>query len=210
MSLATNWKARASYGKERSKEENKEILVNAIGFNRELQARKKYINNHPKKIEITDLILEHRQDKKCITFSNTIAMAEKIGYGDVYSGKDSVKKGRIKLEEFLTKPTGVVNSVRKLTEGFNDPSISVAIVLGFDSSKTRKTQSIGRVIRAAEGKTAEVFNIVLKNTVEETWFLNSNTNKSYITIDEENLINLLEGREFVKKKNKQIKSKFRF
>lgn len=93
---------------------------------------------------------------------------------------------------------------------FNDPSISVAVVLGFDSSKTRKTQSIGRVIRAAEGKTAEVFNLVLKGTVEQTWFQNSNTNKDYITIDEENLINVLEGKPFTKKKNKQIKSKMRF
>ena len=212
MSLATNWQARIAYGKERglSKEENKEVLIHAMGFNRTLQGRKKYINNHPKKIEIADLILSHRQDRKCITFSNTIAMAEKIGYGDVYSGKDSVKKGRIKLEEFLAKPTGVVNSVRKLSEGFNDPSISVAIFLGFDSSKTKKTQSVGRVIRAQEGKVAEVFNIVIKNSVEYTWFQNSCTNKDYITIDEENLINLLEGKEFTKKKNKQTKMKFRF
>ena len=212
MQLATNWQARIAYGKEHNltKEENKEVLIHAMGFNRTLQGRKKYINNHPKKIEIANLILSHRQDRKCITFSNTIAMAEKIGYGEVYSGRDSTKKGRIKLEDFLTKPTGVVNSVRKLSEGLNDPSISVAIFLGFDSSKTKKTQSVGRVIRAAEDKVAEVFNIVIKNTVEQTWFQNSCTNKDYITIDEENLINLLEGREFTKKKNKQTKMKFRF
>jgi superfamily II DNA or RNA helicase len=175
-----------------------------------MQARKKYINNHPKKIELANLILEHRADKKCITFSNTIAMAERIGYGKVYSGKDSVKKGRVKLEEFIGQPTGVINSIRRLTEGFNDPTISVAVVLGFDSSKTRKTQSIGRVIRAFEGKKAEVFNLVLKGTVEETWFANSNTNANYITIDEENLINVLNHTEFTKKKNKVTKMKFRF
>lgn len=212
ISLATNWQARIAFGKEHNltKEENKEVLIHAMGFNRTLQARKKYINNHPKKIEIANLILEHRQDRKCITFSNTIAMAEKIGYGEVYSGKDSTKKGRIKLEDFLSRPTGVVNSVRKLSEGFNDPSVSVAIFLGFDSSKTKKTQSIGRVIRAAEDKVAEVFNIVIKNTVEYTWFQNSCTNKDYITIDEENLKNLLEGKQFIKKKNKETKMKFRF
>ena len=212
MNLATKWQFRIAYGKEHglSKEENKQVLIHAMGFNRTLQGRKKYINNHPKKIELADLILSHRQDKKCITFSNTIAMAEKIGYGQVYSGKDSVKKGRIKLEEFLAMDKGVINSVRKLSEGFNSPDISVAIFLGFDSSKAKKTQSIGRVIRAQEGKTAEVFNIVLKNTVEQTWFQNSCTNKDYITIDEENLINLLEGKEFTKKKNKETKMKFRF
>lgn len=212
MAMFSDWKYRVRYIKEHnlSKEEGKILMAHAAGFNRTMQARKKYINNHPKKIELTNLILEHRSDKKCITFSNTIAMAERIGYGQVYSGKDSVKKGRAKLEEFLLQPSGVINSIRRLTEGFNDPTISVAVVLGFDSSKTRKTQSIGRVIRAFEGKKAEVFNLVLKGTVEETWFANSNTNSNYITIDEENLINVLNGTEFTKKKNKVTKMKFRF
>ena len=212
MAMFSDWKYRVRYIKEHnlSKEEGKILMAHAAGFNRTMQARKKYINNHPKKIELTNLILEHRADKKCITFSNTIAMAERIGYGQVYSGKDSVKKGRAKLEEFLLQPSGVINSIRRLTEGFNDPTISVAVVLGFDSSKTRKTQSIGRVIRAFEGKKAEVFNLVLKGTVEETWFANSNTNSNYITIDEENLINVLNGTEFTKKKNKVTKMKFRF
>jgi len=212
MAMFSDWKYRVRYIKEHnlSKEEGKILMAHAAGFNRTMQARKKYINNHPKKIELTNLILEHRADKKCITFSNTIAMAERIGYGQVYSGKDSVKKGRAKLEEFLLQPSGVINSIRRLTEGFNDPTISVAVVLGFDSSKTRKTQSIGRVIRALEGKKAEVFNLVLKGTVEETWFQNSNTNPNYITIDEDNLINVLNGTEFTKKKNKVTKMKFRF
>lgn len=212
MAMFSNWKFRASYIKEHklSKEEAKVLMAHAAGFNRTMQARKKYINNHPRKIELTNLILEHRADKKCITFSNTIAMAEKIKYGKVYSGKDSVKKGRAKLEEFIAQPTGCINSIRRLNEGFNDPTISVAVVLGFDSSKTRKTQSIGRVIRAFEGKKAEVFNLVLKGTVEETWFQNSNTNPNYITIDEDNLINVLNGTEFIKKKNKVTKMKFRF
>lgn len=212
MSLHTDWKARLNYKKQHglTPEEFGVLMGHAQGFGKAMQERKKYINNHPRKIELTNLILEHRQDKKCITFSNTISMAEKIKYGQVYSGKDSKVKGRAKLEEFLTQTTGVINSIRRLNEGFNDPSISVAVVLGFDSSKTRKTQSVGRVIRAAEGKTAEVFNLVLKGTVEQTWFQNSNTNKDYITIDEENLINVLEGKPFTKKKNKQIKSKMRF
>lgn len=212
MAMFSDWKYRVRYIKEHnlSKEEGKILMAHAAGFNRTMQARKKYINNHPRKIELTNLILEHRADKKCITFSNTIAMAEKIKYGKVYSGKDSVKKGRAKLEEFIAQSSGCINSIRRLNEGFNDPTISVAVVLGFDSSKTRKTQSIGRVIRAFEGKKAEVFNLVLKGTVEETWFANSNTNSNYITIDEENLINVLNGTEFTKKKNKVTKMKFRF
>ena len=44
-------------------------------------------------------------------------MAESIGIGMVYTGKDSKKKGRITLEEFSRSPTGVINSCAKLNEG---------------------------------------------------------------------------------------------
>ena len=93
---------------------------------------------------------------------------------------------------------------------FNDPLISVAIFLGLDSSKTRKTQSVGRAIRQQEGKMAEIFNLVLKGTVEETWFQNSIGSNPYITLDENGLRALLEGKEFGIKKNKTVKSTFRF
>lgn len=215
MECATSWKRRASLAKERChgddfKDINKQILVNAMGFNRTLQARKKYINNHPRKIELAELILEHRMDKKCITFSSTIAMAEKIKYGKVYSGKDSVKKGRITLQEFINQDGGILNTVSKVNEGLNCPDISVAIMLGINSSKTVATQRRGRVIRYQENKAAEIFTLVLKGTVEETWFKNSNTSSTYITIGEQDLINLLEGREITPKKNKQTNMLFRF
>ena len=206
---STDWKARIKYAKDHNMD-LKVILVHAMGFNRTLQARKKYINNHQKKIDLTNLILEYRQDSKCVTFSATIAMAERIKYGKVYSGKDSNKKGRITLEEFINQNSGVLNTVMKLNEGFNDPSLSVAVILGMNSSKTVKTQRRGRVLRAYDGKTVEIFNLVIKGTVEEQWFRNSVGSDNYLTIDEENLINLLEGKEIKPKKNKQTSMLFRF
>lgn len=218
MKCATDWKRRSELAKERCKEDqsedfktvNKQILVHAMGFSRTLQARKKYIYNHPKKIELTNLILENRQDKKCITFSATVAMAEKIKYGAVYSGKDSVKKGRMNLQEFVQQDGGVLNTVMKLNEGFNCPDISVSVILGFNSSSTTKKQRVGRVIRQKEGKVAEVFTLVLKGTVEEEWFRKSTNSGRYIPISEENLIDVLQGRPFNPKKKKQTKMIFRF
>lgn len=218
MKCATDWKRRSELAKERCREDqsedfktvNKQILVHAMGFSRTLQARKKYIYNHPKKIELTNLILENRQDKKCITFSATVAMAEKIKYGAVYSGKDSVKKGRMNLQEFVQQDGGVLNTVMKLNEGFNCPDISVSVILGFNSSSTTKKQRVGRVIRQKEGKVAEVFTLVLKGTVEEEWFRKSTSTGRYIPISEENLIDVLQGRPFNPKKKKQTKMMFRF
>ena len=210
MKCVTQWQARAALAKERTagnpsafKDVNKQILVNAMEFHRTLTARKKFIQNHPKKLEIANLILEHRQDKKCITFSSTIDMAERIRYGKAYSGRDSVKKGRITLDEFKAQKVGVINTVAKLNEGFNDNSISVAIILGLNSSTTISRQRIGRVLRLSdEHKSKEVFTIVIKNTQDEVWFEKSTSGRDYITIDEENLIKLLNGEEFNTKVNK--------
>ena len=90
------------------------------------------------------------------------------------------------------------------------PGLSVAIMLGIDSSKTRKTQRVGRVIRRAENKEAEVFTLVLKGTVEEEWFRKSTEGKDYITINEENLLHLLKGEEFETQKNREVRMILRF
>lgn len=219
MSCVKDWKARVAYAREllpnvkKDSEEwkkvNKKIIVHAMGFNRTLQQRKKYIYEHPRKIELANLILESRPDKKCITFSALVPIAEKIKYGSVYSGKDSKKKGRITLEEFIRQDGGVLNTVMKLNEGFNCPDISVAVILGLNSSPTVKTQRIGRVIRRMEGKVAEVFTLVLKGTVEEAWFQKATGEEKYIPIGEDTLLDVLKGNEFTPKKKVETKLIFR-
>jgi superfamily II DNA or RNA helicase len=137
-------------------------------------------------------------------------MAEKIKYGYCYSGRDSKKKGRMTLAEFETMDNGVLNTVDKVNEGLNIPDIRVAVFLGLNSSKTKRTQRVGRAIRTKEGKVAEIFYLVIKNSVEVKWFENSCTSQNYITIDEEQLDNVLNYESFTPKKNKQTSLKFRF
>ena len=217
MKCATDWKARAALAKEQCagdyslfKDVNKSILVNAMGFNRSLQARKKYIYNHPRKVELANMILENRMNKKCITFSASVKMAESIKYGKVYSGRDTKKKGRTTLGEFVNADSGVLNTIMKLNDAFDCPDLSVAIILGLNSSKTVKKQRLGRIIRHQEGKTAEVFTLVLKGTVEETWYKNCTPEYSYTTISEDSLMDVLMGREVIPKMPKKVKLRLRW
>lgn len=220
MSCNSDWKARLAEAKRRASGEdwhdiNKQLMIHAAGFNRTLQARKKFIHDNPKKTEIAKLILEKRADKKCITFSSTIAQAERLakesGVGKVYSGKDTSKKGRITLDEFKAMKTGVIHSIYKLNEGFNDPSIQVGIVLGFNSSATASKQRIGRVIRANNpDEEKEIFTLVLKGTQDEKWAQNSLSGRDFIVIDEEGLRNLLDGKEFTQKIDRPSHILFRF
>lgn len=72
--------------------------------------------------------------------------------------------------------------------------LSVAIVLGTDSSETKARQRRGRTVRKEGDKIAEVFYIVIKDTTEEKWVKNNHkTDKNYITIDENGLDQVLRG-----------------
>lgn len=75
------------------------------------------------------------------------------------------------------------------------PGLSVGIIIGTDSSGIKAAQRLGRVVRREDNKQAEVFYIVLDNTVEVKWFTESHKNQPYITIDEDGLNDVLAGRE---------------
>jgi superfamily II DNA or RNA helicase len=188
----------------------KDITFHAMGFMRTMQKRKAFIYSHPKKVEITNLILDYRRDSKAITFSPTIEVAEKIKYGGVLHSKQTKKKNAMTLEDFIPMKVGVLNTSKALNEGADIQGLNLAIILSNTSSKTEKTQRIGRVIRFSPNKVAEIFTLVLRGTVEEEWFTRSNADKKYITIDEEQLMHVLKHEEFKECKSKPLKMIFRF
>ena len=197
-----------------SKEEKskvlKEIMYHSMGFTHALQNRKKFIHNHPQKIEVAREIIKHRADKKIITFSANTKMAEAIGIGYVYTGKEGKKKNRITIDEFKQLDKGVINSCKLAIEGFDCPGLSVGIVMGVDSSATKAIQSTGRVVRKEGSKYAEMFTLVMENTVEQEWFKKSHPKGDYVTIDVENLLKMLKGEEWSPYKKKIQNYTYRF
>lgn len=174
----------------------KQIKFRSIRGMKLVQERKKFIDNHPKKLELTREIINARPFFKIITFSNSIKMAESIKIGKVYSGKDTKKHSRSTLDEFKSSTSGVLNTIKKAILGLNVPDISVGIILGTDSSKIKAGQKLGRVLRLDESKEqAEVFNLVINNSIELAWFQKSHENQHYTIIDEEGLRAILNGEE---------------
>ena len=188
----------------------KSIIYHSTAFMRALQGRKSFINNHPKKIEVARKIIDARPDAKIITFSNNIKMAEAIGIGKVYSGKDTKKKGRATLEELQSGDIRVINTIAKANEGLNIPDLSIAVMLGIDSSKIKAVQRVGRVCRAQENKQAEIFNLVINDTAETEWFKKAHAKSQYTTIDEQGLEAVLNYEEPKPYKKKIPKLTFRF
>ena len=188
----------------------KEIMYHSMGFTHALQNRKKFIYNHPQKIEVAREIIKYRADKKIITFSANTKMAEAIGIGYIYTGKEGKKKNRITVEEFEQLDKGVINSCKLAIEGFDCPGLSVGIVMGVDSSATKAIQSTGRVVRKEGSKYAEMFTLVIENTVEQEWFKKSHPKGDYVTIDVENLYKLLKGEPWEPYKKKLQNYTYRF
>lgn len=168
------------------------INIAAIGFMRVLQARKRFINNHYRKIEIAHKILKAREGQKIITFSNNKQIASRIS-DNVYTADLSEKEGNELINKFHNSEITVLSSCDKLNEGFDSPNVSVGIILGLDSSKVKAVQRLGRIIRKEDNKKSEMFNIVIKGTVETSWFENSHKKSNYVIIDEEGLDKVLKG-----------------
>ena len=186
------------------------INYHAIRFWATMHEKKAFINNHPKKIEIAKKIIEARKDKKIITFANNIKMAEKIPNATIYSSRTSKKRSATAIEDFNSGKITLLSTIRKVNEGLDVKGLSVAIMIGIDSSKTSATQRRGRAIRFEQGKTAEIFNIVLNRTQETKWFYDSHKGDSFITIDESELDKVLQGKNFIPGEKIVPKFDFRF
>ena len=46
------------------------------------------------------------------------------------------------MEEFIAAPSGVLNTIKKADEGIDVKNLSVAIILGIDSSKIKSIQRL--------------------------------------------------------------------
>ena len=209
MKAATDYTVRAKIAK------NLGVDVKMVGtmgmeFVRSLKARKEFIMNHPKKIEIAKKIIEARKDHKILTFSGTIKQSEAIGIGYVMHSKKSKKSNAETVKAFNEADIGVMNTSKSADEGLDIDGVDVEIILHTDSSKIRKGQRLGRSIRFKEGKTAEIFTLIIAGTQETKWLANSKVSK-VTTITEEQLDKVLAGEDIKTREREYTENiEFRF
>lgn len=122
----------------------KEIKGLAVAWMRMLQKRKNFVMSHPKKFEIANKILDHRTDKKCITFSATIKEAEsfKTRGSLVLHSKQKKVENQKTMNIFNSQNSGILSTSKSADAGVDIKGLSVGIILSGDSSKTRTTQRI--------------------------------------------------------------------
>lgn len=90
--------------------------------------------------------------------------------------------------------------------------LSIAIMLGIDSSAIRNTQRVGRAIRFSPNKQALIFYLLIDGTKETEWlYKNHKDDLSNVeVIDERQLDNVLQGKEYKKHEGNLARFTFRF
>lgn len=171
------------------------IMIQAMGLMRSMSGRKNFCYNHPSKLDIVHQIIKGRTDKKIMTFSKSVEFAEKIEFGEVYHGKLSTKVKNKILKTFNDAKVGVLNTAKALDVGADVAGVNVGIIAAGDSSSITKKQRNGRILRFQENKTAELWHLVIKNTVEEKWFNTANAGTQYQIIQDYQLEDFLDGKE---------------
>lgn len=191
MKLCTNIIERRKYAKRLGLDQRQFDAI-CFGWMDRLRKRKSFVQSHPHKLEVARKILDARKDKKCITFCATIKDSEKLAQkGEfVLHSQKSKKDNASTIDTFNQANTGVIHSSKAARTGIDLKGLSVEIILNTDSSKITKTQTIGRTIRFEPGKQAEIFTLIIRNTIEQKWFANSNSS-SYIVINEQQLDKIL-------------------
>lgn len=189
---------------------SKEVILHGSNVMRLTRKRKEWCYNHPKKIELSKLIIQHRQDKKILTFSQSKKIASLIPYGKiVHSGINKKEIDKV-VNEFNKMETGVLNSVQSMIRGCDIPNLSVGIVTSLNSSEIASQQLRGRAIRKEGDKKSEIFNLIIKGTIEQAWFSKGHKNSEYLTIDENQLKQILNNEEIEIRKRKEIDVEFIF
>lgn len=205
MKLCTNIIERRKYAKKMGLDQ-KQFDAICYGWMDRMRKRKLFVQSHPHKFEVARKILDARKDKKCIVFASTIKDCEKIANKNelILHSQRKKKENAEAIDQFNQLNTGNLFSVKAAKTGLDIKGLSVEIILNTDSSKISKTQAVGRVIRFEPGKQAEVFTLVINNSVESKWFANSNTSH-YTVINEQQLDKILNYEPLEVRERKLIK-----
>ncbi len=133
---------------------------------------KKYALKARNKIREVLRIMEEVKDRKVLIFTEYIDQAEEI-YRELRKrykvelmiGKTS---GRSEIfERFKKGDINVIVTTRVLDEGIDVPDADVAIIVSGSGSRRQMAQRVGRVVRGAPGKVADVYEIITRGTIEE-------------------------------------------
>jgi superfamily II DNA or RNA helicase len=155
------------------------VDASVFNWNRNMRLRKEFLYHIDSKInaaiEITNVL-----GMQTILFGQSIAGADKINValGDKcveYHSKITAKTLKENLKRLRDGRTKVdyISSAKGLEAGFDLPNLQLGITWSRTSKALRATQTLGRILRKVEGKTAYFIELYVPETQDERWLQSS-------------------------------------
>jgi len=155
------------------------IDASVFNWNRNMRLRKEFLYHIEAKIDAAIEITTHLQ-MQTILFGQSIKGADKINeqLGDKcveYHSKITAKTLKENLKKLRDGRTKVdyISSAKGLEAGFDLPNLQLGITWSRTSKALRATQTLGRILRKVEGKTAYFIELYVPDTQDENWLKKS-------------------------------------
>lgn len=134
---------------------------------------RKYALRAREKIERVLQLLRDLGERKVLIFTEYVDQAEEIYRrakekyyrAELLIGRTS-NRSEI-FDRFRRGDVNIIVTTRVLDEGIDVPDADVAIVVSGSGSRRQMAQRVGRVVRGAPGKVADIYEIITKGTIEE-------------------------------------------
>ncbi len=155
------------------------IDASVFNWNRNMRLRKEFLYHIEAKIDAAIEITTHLQ-MQTILFGQSIKGADKINeqLGDKcveYHSKITAKTLKENLKKLRDGRTKVdyISSAKGLEAGFDLPNLQLGITWSRTSKALRATQTLGRILRKVEDKTAYFIELYVPDTQDENWLKKS-------------------------------------
>ncbi len=122
------------------------------------------------KLDLVEHLVAQHADERVLVFTNDNPSVYELSRRlliPAITHQTPVKERREILQRFRDGTYRVVVTAKVLNEGVDVPEASVAIVLSGSGSVREHVQRLGRVLRPAKGKRAQLYEVITQATVEE-------------------------------------------
>jgi superfamily II DNA or RNA helicase len=167
-----------NYSKEIGWDEKK-LQIMALQWNKSMRLRKEFLYHVEAKIDAA-IEITKTLGMQTILFGQSIKGADKINDAlkdkcVEYHSKLTAKQLKDNLKRLRDGRTKVdyISSAKGLEAGFDLPNLQLGITWSRTSKALRATQTLGRILRKVEGKTAYFIELYVPDTQDERWLKNS-------------------------------------
>ena len=157
----------------------KRVEAATFNWNRNMRLRKEFLYHIDSKIQAAIEIANYLK-MQTIIFGQSQKGADAIGESlgsecVVYHSKLKAAERKEAIKKLTDGRTKVkyISSCKALEEGFNVEGLELAITWSRTSKTLRATQSLGRIARFVEGKTAYQIELYVPNTQDQKWLTSS-------------------------------------